>query len=212
MIPAAFEYQRPASVDEALRPSDTSRRGKGHRRRPEPAAAPQAAPGERRHAHRHRPAGRAQGAGPDRRRGLRGRCAGDLRRAHQGHLAQLGGRGHGAHRRRPGPQSRHGRRLDRPLRPGLGPARDGAGARLLGRAPLAARRTDRSARRLLRGPVPDRDGARRAARSRSSGDPCQPAPRAPTGSSPSPRPATRSWASPRSRRWMAGSSATPGSR
>ena len=37
---------------------------------------------------------KAQGPTADGR--LRGRCAGDLRRAHRGHLAQLGGRGHGA--------------------------------------------------------------------------------------------------------------------
>ena len=82
-----------------------------------------------------------------------------------------------AHRRRPGPQPRHGRRLDRPLRPGLGPAGDGSRARLLGRAALAARRADRPARRLLRGPVPDRRWRPTSCSSRSSGDPCRPAPR-----------------------------------
>ena len=80
VIPAAFEYQRPASVDDAIRALSGARRGEGHRRRAEPAAAAQAPPGERRDARRHRPPDRAARPARAPRRRLRGRRADDLRR------------------------------------------------------------------------------------------------------------------------------------
>ena len=59
MIPAEFGYTRAGSVDEALGAIAARRRREGHRGRPEPAAAAQAAAGVRRDAGRHRPARRA---------------------------------------------------------------------------------------------------------------------------------------------------------
>ncbi len=80
VIPAAFEYQRPASVDEALQARRLRRRREGPRRRPEPPAAAQDAAGERRHARRHRPAAELRGVRQLDRRRLRDRRADDLRR------------------------------------------------------------------------------------------------------------------------------------
>ena len=62
MIPAAFALS-PGVVRRrcARRHLGGRRRGQGHRRRPEPAAAHEAAAGERRHARGHRPPRRAQG-------------------------------------------------------------------------------------------------------------------------------------------------------
>ena len=117
MIPAAFAYQRPASIDEALSHHRFGSGREGPGRRPEPPAAPQAPSRCGRHARRHRPAARAQGRPPARRRPARGRRADDLRRA-----ARVAGQGLrpaprriAAHRRRPGPQPGNGRRGDRPL-------------------------------------------------------------------------------------------------
>ena len=68
---------------------------------------------------------------------------------------------HPGDRRRPGPQPRHGRRRDRPRRPGLGPAGARPRPRLLARPALGAGGAGRAARRVLRGRVPDRHRARR---------------------------------------------------
>ena len=62
MIPAAFEYDRPSSLDEALGLLVRARRlGQGDRRRAEPSAAPEAPARGGRAADRHRPPGRARG-------------------------------------------------------------------------------------------------------------------------------------------------------
>ena len=60
MIPAAFDYSRPASARRGARPAGRQRRhGQGPGRWPEPPPAPQAASRPARAARRHRPAGRA---------------------------------------------------------------------------------------------------------------------------------------------------------
>ena len=65
MIPAAFAYDRASSVDEALGAARYPwRRRQGHRRRPEPPAAHEAAPRPAGAADRHRPDRRAQGHAP----------------------------------------------------------------------------------------------------------------------------------------------------
>ena len=61
MIPAAFGYQRPASIEEALRDPRLGPRRQGAGRRPESPAAAQAASRIGRHARRHRSAARATG-------------------------------------------------------------------------------------------------------------------------------------------------------
>ena len=83
-------------------------------------------------------------------------------------------------RRRPGPQPRHDRRLDRPRRPGVGLPGDRARVRGLRGAPRSRRRAGRPARRLLRGSVPDRDPARTRSSSRSAAGRSRRAPGSPT--------------------------------
>ena len=57
VIPAAFEYDRPSSVDRGARdPRPEPRHGQGPGRRPEPPRAHEAPPGPARAARRHRPA------------------------------------------------------------------------------------------------------------------------------------------------------------
>ena len=127
MIPAAFDYVRAGSVDEALAAARRARRrSQGPRRRPL-AAAPHEAPA--RHAggaRRRRPPRRALVCP---RGGRRDRASAALTRHHDversdlvrrqcgllAHVAWLGWRP-------PGPPSRHDRRLDRPRRPGVRPA------------------------------------------------------------------------------------------
>ena len=60
MIPAAFDYQRPANLEEALRMLARGAEGQGHQRRSEPPAAAEAATGAAT-AGRHRSAARAPG-------------------------------------------------------------------------------------------------------------------------------------------------------
>ena len=61
-----------------------------------------------------------------------------------------------AYRRRPGPQPRDDRGRHRPRRPGLGPARLPARARCRAGHPLGERRADDPDRRVLRGRIHDR--------------------------------------------------------
>ena len=82
MIPAAFDYARPARSTRRSALA-ASAGGQGHRRRPEPAAAHEAAARARRHPRRHRAPRRAQRHRPDRGRRLRDRGADDLRRGHR---------------------------------------------------------------------------------------------------------------------------------
>ena len=88
MIPAAFEYRRATSLDDAL--TATRRRGRqGPRGRDEPAAADEAAAGRARHARRHRAPDRAQGRPLHAGRRLRDRGADDVRRGPRGDAARL---------------------------------------------------------------------------------------------------------------------------
>ncbi len=82
VIPAAFDYQRSATLDEALKAiAGSGRHGQAAGRRPEPAAAAQAPAGVSRPAGRHRSAGRAQGRPTAGRRAPRRRCDDDVQRA-----------------------------------------------------------------------------------------------------------------------------------
>ena len=134
VIPAAFDYVRAGSAEEAISLHRRARRrGQVPRRRPQPAAADEAAPGPAERAGRHRPPHRPV-VHPRRRRPHR------HRRAHPPHAtsrqlrparrARAAAGPRGQPRRRPaGPPPRHDRRLDRPRRPGLRPAGHDAGAR-----------------------------------------------------------------------------------
>ena len=125
MIPTAFDYHRAGSLDEALGLVGDAG-DEGHRRRAEPPAADEAAPREPRAAGRHRPARRAARASAS--CPTAGVAIGAL--TTYAELLDVTGpartadpaRRAAGHRRRPGPQPRHGRRRDRPRRSGLGPA------------------------------------------------------------------------------------------
>ncbi len=164
MIPAAFGYQRPATLDEALAALAASNgSAKVHRRRDEPAAADEAAAGQPGDAHRHRPARGAQGR--------QGRCPTAASRSGRSRPTRRCSR----RRRSTSPRTAssgigdvqvrnrgHGRRRHRPRRSGVGRSRRSALALDYSRRPaLGARRAGRAARRVLRGRVPDRDRARR---------------------------------------------------
>ena len=81
MIPAAFGYTRAGEHRRGARPARRRRRREGHRGRPEPAPAAQAAPRQRRVAGRHRAARRAPRDRAARRRAPVRRRAHDVRGA-----------------------------------------------------------------------------------------------------------------------------------
>ena len=119
MIPAAFDYQRPASLDEALTdPRAPTARGEGPRRRPEPAAAAQDAARLGGHARRHRPAARAQGRPADSTtvgsRSARSTTYAELLDSPVERATACSRDALAAHRRRPGPEPGHGRRARSP--------------------------------------------------------------------------------------------------
>ena len=129
VIPAAFDYRRPASVDEALTAisgGDAKVIAGGQSILPllkmRLASADTLVDIGRLTDLR----GMRRATG----RRLRGRRADDVRGHHRGHEAGLGRRGGRGDRRRPGAQPRHRRRLDRPLRPGVRPAGRRPGPRL----------------------------------------------------------------------------------
>ena len=205
MIPAAFDYQRPASVDEALADARRRRRrDQGPRRRPEPAAAPQAAAGPRRHARRHRPADRAQGLRPDGRRRLRDRRIGDLcrrpRRDQLGWTAEAIEQIGDVQVRNRGTVAGSMAHCD--------PASD-APAISLALDYSVVLRSQRGERvvpldELLRGPVPDRSSSPTSSSSSCAAVRCRPARAVPTASWPNRRPAIRSSGSRRSSRCSGG--------
>ena len=201
MIPAAFDYVRPALARRGARARSAGGDRQGARRRPEPAAAAEAAAGRGRHARRHRPAARAARHPDHCRRRLRDRRARRPTRS-----PRLGDRSwrlrcarvHRRHRRRPGPQPGHGRRRDRARRPRLRHARPLVLALDCDdrRCARSARRAGRAASTLLPGAVRDGPRGRRDPdRDPLAADRCRPAPARPTGSWSSPPRATRSSAS-----------------
>ena len=203
MIPAAFEYDRAGSVDEALRPRRRPRR-QGHRRRPEPPAAPQAAARVGRHPHRHRAARRAPGR-PNQLADGSVEIGPLTTYAEIIESTQLDWRARrdAADRRRPGPQPWDGRRLDQPRRPSV--RRPGHRARARLPAVLRSSRGERtvSLDEFFKGPFETAMEGDELVGISCAGR-CRPASGRRTRSWPSRHPATRSWASPRSwaARWL----------
>ena len=156
VIPAAFEYQRATSLDDALAAlagGDAKVLAGGH----EPPAADEAAAGLAR-ARSSTSAGSTscKGVRPDGRRRLRGRRADDLRRAPR--LADGLGLPRECvpgDRRHPGPQPRDDRRVDQPCRPGLGPAGPACSLSTTRSSCARARRADGPGRRVLPGRLHD---------------------------------------------------------
>ena len=104
MIPAAFDYTRPTSLDEAV--AAVGKRRQGDRRGPQHPAAAQAAGRRSGSAHRHRSHRGAEGLPVAARWRRRDRGPDDLRRVAGGNDRPGGGRGDRLDRRRPGPQPR----------------------------------------------------------------------------------------------------------
>ena len=153
VIPAAFAYQRPASIEEALAiiGSDPGAKLLAGGQSLLPLLKLRLGLG--RDAGRHRPAAGPAWGPPARRRLAGDRRPDDVRRVARVARSRVrpAARRAAPHRRRPGPQPRDGRRLDRPCRSGLGPAGLPARARGRARHPVGRRRADDACQRVLRG-------------------------------------------------------------
>ena len=162
VIPAAFAYQRPASIEEALAiiGSDPGAKVLAGGQSLLPLLKLRLGSAETLVDIGRLPG--LRGRPPARRRPAGDRRPDDLRRVARvaGGRVRPPARRAAPHRRRPGPQPRDDRRLDRPCRPGVGPAGLPARARGGARHPVGRRRADDPDRRVLRGRLHDRRSSR----------------------------------------------------